>query len=150
MSQSLSLVIIHLIFSTKQRQPFIDREVQPELHAYLATVARNIGCEAYQVGGVKDHVHFAIRLSRTVTIAALAQELKTSSSPWIKTKSSQLSGFAWQKGYGCFSVGPRDLEALRRYIREQERHHQQRTFQDAFRMFLEKYQVTYDEAYAWD
>ena len=150
MPQSLSLVIVHVIFSTKERVPLLDAEVRPKLHAYLSTVARNAGCEAYRVGGVADHVHLAIRLSRTLTIAKLVETLKTTSSKWLKGQSASLGAFAWQRGYGCFSVGPSDLESLCEYIGQQEKHHRRRTFQEEFRMFLEKYSVEYDEAYVWD
>lgn len=150
MPQSLSLVVIHVIFSTKDRLPHLDKGVRSRLHAYLATVARNAGCEAYRVGGVADHVHLALRLSRTVTVAELIEELKTSSSKWLKTQSSELGSFAWQRGYGCFSVGPTDLESLCAYIDGQEEHHRKRTFQEEFLMFLAKYKVEYDEAYVWD
>src|ERR1700678_4419913 len=109
MPQSLSLVIVHIIFSTKDRKPLLDLPVRHDLHAYLATVARNADCECYCAGGVADHVHLAIRLGRTVTIAKLVGELKTSSSKWLKTQSPALKGFAWQNGYGVFSVGPSDL-----------------------------------------
>jgi putative transposase len=102
------------------------------------------------VGGVADHAHLAIRLSRTITIAKLVEELKTSSSKWLKTQSSGLARFSWQRGYGCFSVGPSDLDSLRAYIDNQEAHHKTRTFQDEYRMFLRKYGVAYDEAYVWD
>src|SRR6187399_3017652 len=108
MPQSLSLVVVHVIFSTKGRVPCLGLSVRSELHAYLSTVARNAGCEAYRVGGVADHVHLAIRLSRTITIADLVETLKTSSSKWMKTQSSDLAAFAWRRGYGCFSVGPAD------------------------------------------
>jgi len=101
----------------------LDPDARPRLHAYLATVARNAGCEAYRVGGVADHVHLAIRLSRTITIADLIETLKTSSSKWVKTQSTDLAEFSWQRGYGCFSVGPSDLDALLKYIDEQEAHH---------------------------
>ena len=150
MPQSLSLVIVHVIFSTKERAPLLDAEIRPKLHAYLATVARNAGCEAYRVGGVGDHVHLAIRLSRTLSIADLVEKLKTTSSKWLKPQSPSLGAFAWQRGYGCFSVGPSDLDSLCEYIERQEEHHQRRTFQEEFRMFLEKYRVEYDEAYVWD
>jgi REP element-mobilizing transposase RayT len=149
MPQSLSLVVIHVIFSTKDRHPYLEEPVRPRLHAYLATVARNAGCEAYRVGGVVDHVHLALRLSRTVTIANLVEELKTSSSKWLKTQ-SPIGNFAWQRGYGCFSVGPTDLDSLCAYIDGQEEHHRKRTFQEEFLMFLAKYKVEYDEAYVWD
>jgi putative transposase len=105
MSQSLSLVIVHLIFSTKDRDPVLAPGVRTKLHGYLATVARNTGCEAYRVGGMADHVHLAIRLSRTVAISELVEELKTSSSRWLKVQALELSGFCWQRGYACFSGG---------------------------------------------
>ena len=148
MPQSLSLVIIHVIFSTKDRRPWLQHD--SDLHAYLATVARNMGCECYRVGGVADHVHVAIRLSRTVTIADLVENLKTSSSKWLKTQSGPLADFAWQRGYACFSVGPSDIDALCKYISEQQEHHRTRTFQEEYRMFLKKYGVEHDEAYVWD
>jgi putative transposase len=150
MPQSLSLVVIHVIFSTKERRPLLEPDIRSKLHAYLATVARNAGCECYRVGSVADHVHLAIRLSRTLTVAGLVENLKTSSSKWLKAQSSDLAEFSWQRGYGCFSVGPTDLDSLCAYIDKQEEHHRTRTFQEEFRMFLKKYGVEYDEAYVWD
>lgn len=150
MPQSLSLVVIHVIFSTKDRRPLLDAVMRPKLHAYLATVARNAGCEAYRVGGVADHVHLAIRLLRTLTVADLVENLKTSSSKWVKGQVPDLSAFSWQRGYGCFSVGPTDLDLLCAYIDQQEEHHRTRTFQEEFRMLLKKYGVAHDEAYMWD
>jgi len=146
MPQSLSLVIVHVIFSTKERRPFIATQTRPKLHTYLAAVARTAGCEAYRVGGIADHVHLAIRLSRTITIAEPVETLKTASSKWLKTQTPELALFSWQRGYGCFSVGPKDLEALIAYIDDQEVHHQTRTFEDEFRMFLKKYAIEHDEA----
>jgi putative transposase len=150
MPQSLALVIVHLVFSTKDRKPLLGASVRPALHAYLATVARNAGCECFRVGGVADHVHLAIRFSRTLTIANLVEELKTSSSKWLKTQSSDLAGFSWQRGYGAFSVGPSDLDALRAYIDGQEEHHRTRTFQEEYRAFLTKYGIEFDERHVWD
>ena len=111
---------------------------------------RNAECECYRVGGVADHVHLAVRIGRTVTAADLIGELKTSSSKWLKTQSPGLAGFAWQRGYGAFSVGPADLEALRQYIDHQEEHHRTRSFEDEYRGFLKKYGIEYDERYVWD
>ena len=150
MSQSLSLVAIHVIFSTKARVPILDRETRPRLHAYLATVARNADCEAYRVGGVSDHVHLALRLSRTISIAELMETLKTTSSKWVKKLGPALSGFAWQRGYGCFSLSPGKIPDLCDYIEGQEEHHRTRSFQEEFRNLLTKYEVTFDEAYVWD
>ena len=150
MPQSLSFLLIHLVFSTKNREPFLDATVRPALHAYLATVVRNAGCHCYRVGGVVDHVHLAIQLSRTITTASLAEELKTSSSKWLKTQSSKLTSFAWQRGYGAFSVSPSDLHALNQYIDNQEEHHRTKTFQEEYRAFLKKYDLEFDECYVWD
>jgi len=149
MSQSLSCVLIHIIFSTKDRAPLLDSSLRPALNRYLATVARNSGCECFRVGGVADHVHLAIRISRTITIAQLVEELKTSSSKWLKTQSPALAGFAWQGGYGAFSIGPASLEGLKRYIDAQEEHHRTRTFQQEYRKFLQRYGVDFDERYIW-
>jgi REP element-mobilizing transposase RayT len=150
MPQSLALVIVHLVFSTRDRAPLFDHPVRHDLHAYLATCARGLSCECYCVGGVADHVHLAVRLSRTITVAKLIEELKTSSSKWLKTQSPNLRVFSWQSGYGAFSVGPSDLPALRRYIEDQEAHHQKTNFQDEFRLLLKKYGVEHDERYMWD
>ena len=150
MPQSLSFLLIHVVFSTKDRAPVLNPSVRSALHAYLATVARNAGCECYRAGGVADHVHLALRVSRTITTAKLVEELKTSSSKWLKTQSPALAAFAWQRGYGAFSVGPSDLDALRHYIDTQEEHHRMRTFQAEYRAFLTKYGFEYDERYVWD
>ncbi len=150
MPQSLSLMIVHVIFSTKDRMPCLGPVIRPELYAYLAEVSRNLDCYCYRVGGVADHVHLAIGLSRTMAIATLVKELKTSSSAWLKTKGSELRTFSWQRGYGAFSVAPRDVENVVAYINAQEEHHRTRTFQEEYRAFLTKYGIAYDERYVWD
>ncbi len=150
MPQSLAFVVVHVIFSTKDREGCLLPDVRPRLHAYLATVARNADCECHRVGGVADHVHLAIGLARTVTLAGLVEELKTSSSKWLKTQSPRLAGFAWQRGYGAFSVSPKDVVALCAYVDAQEEHHKARTFQEEYRAFLKKYGVAFDERYVWD
>jgi REP element-mobilizing transposase RayT len=150
MPQSLALILIHVVFSTKDRGPLLDPEIRPALHAYLATVARNAGCECFCAGGTADHVHLAISLARTCTTARLIETLKTSSSKWLKTQSPRLRGSSWQLGYGAFSVGPSDLPALRHYIDSQEEHHRKQTFQDEFRAFLKKYGIEHDEQYLWN
>lgn len=150
MPQSLSMVIIHLVFSTKDREARIVPEMRPRLHAYLAEVARGLGCHAYRVGGVADHVHLALTLPRMVTQGELVKELKTSSNHWLGKQDAGYADFAWQRGYGIFSVGSSQLAALERYIDNQEVHHQRRTFQDEFRELLERYKLSWNEAYVWD
>jgi putative transposase len=150
MPQSLAHIIVHIVFCTKDRAPVLASSIRPALHAYLATVARNPGCECYRAGGVDDHVHLAIRLSRTVTTAHLVEELKTSSSKWLKQQSPALASFTWQQSYAAFSVSPSNLEALRNYIDAQEEHHKRLLFQDEQRNLLVKNGVEFDERYLWD
>jgi REP element-mobilizing transposase RayT len=147
MPQSLSLVIVHLAFSTKDRVPYLTKPITEELYPYLATICRNAGCECYRVGGMPDHVHLAVRLSRTATIAKLVEEIKTTSSKWLKSRSPH---FAWQRGYGAFSVAVGDLEALIAYIDDQDKHHCRHTFQDELRTLLATFGIEYDERYIWD
>jgi REP element-mobilizing transposase RayT len=148
MAQTLSLNLVHVVFSTKKRQPLISDDVGPALHAYLAGTARKLDCECFRVGGVADHVHLALRLASTRTAAKVVSEIKTASSTWMKEQG--VAGFAWQSGYGLFSVGPADLGALMGYIDGQRQHHAKRSFQDEMRGFCEKYHVPIDERYAWD
>jgi len=150
MPQSLDRVIVHLVFSTNDRFPCIDGAVRPSLHAYLAEVARNAECACFRVGGTADHVHLAVGLSRTTSIAVLVNELKTSSSMWMKSKPAEVRGFVWQRGYGAFSVGPDDLDVVVAYIDGQEEHRRTRTFQEEYLAFLAKYRIEFDERYVWD
>ena len=105
---------------------------------------------AYRVGGVSDHVHLALSLPRTLTQSDLVKELKTTSNHWLEKQDARFSAFAWQRGYGIFSIGKSQLPALTEYIDTQEEHHRTRTFQDEFRAMLDKYGLEYDEAYVWD
>ena len=150
MPQSLANVLMHIIFSTKDRTPVLGPSVRPALSAYLATVVRHTGCACLRAGGEADHVHLAVRLARTVTIAKLMEELKTSSSMWLKGQSPDLAGFAWQRGYGAFSVGPKDLGTLLSYIDNQTEHHRRQTFQEEYRALLTQHGVPFDERYVWD
>ena len=150
MPQSLSFLLVHITFSTKERFAFLHEDVRGELYAYLSTIVRNAGCECFRVGGTADHVHLAIRISRTKSVSDLVEGLKSSSSKWLKTKSQLLERFAWQRGYAAFSVGPTDRDALIGYIETQEEHHRKHSFQDEMRAFLKRYGVECDERYMWD
>ena len=150
MPQSLSQVILHVVFSTKDRRPWLDAAIRLRMHAYLATLCRDCDCEAYRVGGTTDHVHIAARLARTVSQAALLEKIKKTSSTWIKTQGEAYRAFHWQGGYGDFSIGWSQLEELVRYIDRQEEHHHKLTFQDEYRNLLKKYHVEFDERYVWD
>ena len=150
MPQSLASVLIHLVFSTKHRQPFITPAVETELHKYMATVFRGCDSPALLVGGYEDHIHALFSLSRKWAIADVVEEVKTSSSKWIKTKGAEFRQFHWQSGYGAFSVSQSNVEKVKNYIANQKEHHSKQSFQDEFREFLEKHGVEYDERYVWD
>ena len=150
MSQSLSKVILHIIFSTKNREPWLESDVRPRMHAYLATVCRDLGAELVRVGGVADHVHIVTTLPRTVSQAQLVEEIKKASSKWIKTLDARYRGFFWQRGYGAFSVSPSQLDTLVQYVEAQQEHHRTRTFQEEYRELLRRHGVDFDERYVWD
>jgi len=150
MPQSLSCILVHLVFSTKNRERFLTPSLQRELHPYLAVTLDNIDCPSLQVGGVEDHVHLFFGLSRTRTIADLVETVKTSSSKWIKTKVPGLTAFRWQSGYAAFSVSHSDAPKAIAYVQQQTRHHQTRSFEDEYRLLLRRYQVAFDERYVWD
>ena len=150
MPQSLSNVLVHFIFSTKERIPFLkDPELRVEMHRYLGGIVNRNG-QSLCVGGVEDHVHLLLVLSRTVTQADLVRDLKRTSTLWCKPRNSWLQDFAWQSGYGAFSVGQTEVAAVTKYIEQQEKHHAKRSFQEEYLAFLRKYRIPYDERYVWD
>lgn len=151
MPQSLAKVLVHLVFSTKERFPFLrDKLLRDELHHYLGGILAKLGCQPLIAGGVDDHVHLLFALTRTATIADVVKELKRGSSLWLKTKSADLTDFAWQSGYGAFSISQSQIDDVRTYIAGQEEHHRKITFQEEFRRFLQRYEIEFDERYVWD
>jgi|SRR5437660_11720378 len=150
MPQSLSSILVHLVFSTKNREPFISPEVETELHKYIAAILRACKSPALLIGGTEDHIHTLFALSRTIAVADLVEEVKTSTSKWIKTKGPRFRQFHWQSGYGAFSIGQSSVQALKHYISTQKEHHARKSFQNEFRLLCKKYGVELDERYAWD
>ena len=150
MPQSLSSVLVHLVFSTKNREPYITPPIESELYPYMAAIFRELKSPTLAIGGVSDHLHVLFSLSRVVTIAELVEEIKTTTSKWIKTKGQVFRNFHWQKGYGAFSVGRSEVGAVRQYIQDQKEHHRRVTFQDEYREFLKEFGVPFDERYMWD
>jgi REP element-mobilizing transposase RayT len=151
MPQSLAQIYMHLVFSTKNRQPFLkDCDLRSRLHAYMSGICKNLNCPSLQIGGVEDHVHILCRFGKTIEIQNLLRDLKRDSSAWVKTQMPSLAEFHWQAGYGAFSVSPAHIEALIRYIASQEEHHRHVSYQDEFRRICKKYGVEFDERYAWD
>lgn len=150
MPQSLSKILLHLVFSTKYRAKIISPDISSELHSYIAGICRKNGSQAFRVGGVEDHIHIACSLPRTLTVSKLLEEIKKSSSKWIKIKDPSQPNFKWQVGYGVFSLSPAHLKTLIPYIDRQKEHHQKQTYKKEFLASLHKYEVEYDEEYLWD
>lgn len=150
MPQSLARLHVHLVFSTKGRRPVIDDEVREGLHGYMAVVLRNMGCPAVLINSVEDHVHVLFELARTVSVSEAVEEVKKSSSKWIKTQGDRFAGFAWQAGYGAFAVSRSNVEVVREYIARQREHHRTVGFQEEYREFLRRHEVEFDERYVWD
>lgn len=149
MGQSLVKNYVHIIFSTKNRHPFIKQGYEEELFKYLGGVCNALNCAPIQVGGYLDHVHILCLLNKNITIVKLLEELKTDSSKWMKKRSNELSNFYWQDGYGAFSVNPSQVETVVAYIKKQQEHHMAKSFQDEYRAFLKKYKVEFNEEYVW-
>ena len=150
MGQSLVKNYIHLVFSTKHRQPLIYPPVEAELHNYLGGICNRLDCQVIKIGGHFDHVHILCMLSKKLALVKLIEELKSHSSKWIKTKGGGYEKFYWQDGYGAFSVNPSEVDTVTTYISKQHEHHRKKTFQDEYRDFLKKYNVEFDERYVWD
>ncbi len=150
MPQSLVQIYVHLVFSSKDRRPFLrDKPFRERLHAYLVGACKGQECPSLQIGGVEEHVHLLVRLGKTVDIATLIRELKKESTKWVKAESN-LGDFHWQSGYGAFSISPTHVEPVTEYIRNQEKHHKMESFQDEFRRLCKKNNIEIDERYVWD
>jgi putative transposase len=150
MPQSLVKNYVHIVFSTKHREPLIIPSTETELYSYLSGICNNLECYPVMIGGYLNHVHILCILSKKLPLMSLLEELKSSSSKWIKTKDERLKKFYWQNGYGAFSVNPAEVDIVKRYIENQHEHHTKKDFQDEYRSFLKKYNVEYDERYVWD
>ncbi len=150
MPQSLSAAYIHLVFSTKERRPFLrDETVRASLHSYLGGISKQLGCAPIITGGMEDHVHLLARFGRTITQAEWVKELKRVSNLWLKEQHS-IQDFEWQGGYADFSVSASNLEQVKTYIANQEQHHLKINFQDELRTLLRRYRIEWDERYIWD
>jgi putative transposase len=148
MSQSLSKVNVHIVFSTKHAQHLLKENVRKDLHAYTIGILKCLGSYVYELYANPDHIHILSTLPRTITIADLVSKTKTSSSKWLKTNG--IANFDWQDGYAVFSVSASKVEIVRKYILNQPEHHKKVTFRDELKLFFKEYAVDYDERYVWD
>ena len=150
MPQSLARLNVHLIFSTKDRHPFLHESVRDSLHGYMATVLRNFGSPSVFMNSVLDHVHILFDLGRTMAVSDAVEEVKKTSSKWVKTQGAKYAPFARQAGYGAFAVSESKVDAVRDYIALQEEHHRKKSFQEEYRAFLKRHRIPFDERYVWD
>ena len=150
MPQSLAQIYVHIVFSTKERYPFIQTDVEPELYAYMADTIQRMGGAPYLINGMPDHVYVLSSLPRTIPLSKYIEDIKRNSSRWIKTKDGLYQKFAWQNGYGAFSVSSSKKDSVKHYIAGQKEHHRAMSFREEFVSFLQKYNVEYDERYVWD
>lgn len=153
MGQSLSQLYVHLIFSTKGRNPAINSEIKEQLHSYIGGTLKKYESPALIINSVPDHVHILFRLSKNYTLSKIVEEIKKGSSKWMKHKFSSKNGnkFSWQKGYGAFSVSGSKVNTVKRYIARQDEHHSKVSFKKEVEMFIKEYDVIeYNPEYFWD
>jgi putative transposase len=147
MSQSYVQFYAHVVFHTKNNMKLIHEEYEEELYSYMGGILKNLKSIPFQIGGTSDHVHILCTLPKTTTLADLMEEVKKSSSKWIKTKSPDLNKFYWQDGYGAFSVGWSQIETVKNYIRNQKEHHSKTNFMDEYKKLLVDNGIEFDEKY---
>lgn len=148
MSRTFTNLLAHVVFSTKDREPLIIPEVRNELHAYLGGLTRELKGKAYGINGTRDHVHMLVSLPPTVSTSEAMRFIKANSSGWVHDKWQK--AFAWQLGYGAFSVSKSNVPEVLQYISHQEAHHRRVLFKDEFVEFLRKHEIDYDERHLWD
>src|SRR3954469_3877344 len=149
MPQSLVKIIVHIVFSTKDRVPLITPDIEPRLYGYISGIITNNGGRMIIAGGVADHIHLLVSMGR-VDIGELIGDIKRDSSVWMKEQGTQFAKFYWQRGYGAFSVSQSNVAAVSTYIQSQKEHHNKQTFEDEFRELCRRYEVELDERYCWE
>jgi REP element-mobilizing transposase RayT len=149
-AQSLACLHVHIVFSTKHREPLIAPDLAPRLYDYFGGSARIAGSALVAVGGVADHVHLLVSLARTWCVADLVRDIKANSSGWVHDNFPDRARFAWQAGYGAFAVSKSNVEAVKGYIARQEERHRNQTFQDEYRETLSAHELEWDERFVWD
>lgn len=149
MGQSLVKNYVHIVFSTKNRKNYFTLENEQEIFNYFVKLCNNIDSPVISIGGHNNHIHILCLLSKKHTLIEVIRFIKSNSSRWISEK-YKLLGFSWQTGYGAFSVSPKDIDIVIKYISNQHDHHKVKSFQEEFLLFLKKYNVEYNEKYIWD
>ena len=149
MGSTLTNLIFHVIFSTKGREPVIIPGICDELYRYMGGIIKGEGGVLLQVGGMPDHIHIVLKSKPVHALSAIMQKVKGISSKWVNEQNRLMDRFAWQEGYGAFTVSESQIPAVLKYVREQENHHRNLSFKNEFIQILELHQVEYDERYLW-
>ena len=150
MAQTLTSLLVHIVFSTKHRADLITPEIEPKLFAYIGGILNNEKSVLLASGGTMNHIHLLVSQSKTMALSDLVKDVKQGSSKWIKTQGREFASFHWQDGYGAFTIGKSQVETLRGYLAKQKVHHQKQSFEDELREALKNYEVEFDERYLWD
>ena len=150
MPQSLAKILVHLVFSTKNREPVLTEPVRAPLCAYASAVLRDLDSHVVAINAWRDHVHILFTLSKNRSLAQVVMEVKRATSKWIKTQGPEFAKFHWQSGYGAFSIGQSGVDEVKTYIANQAGHHRVKSFEEEFRSLLKRYEIEFDERYVWD
>ena len=149
MAQSLAKIVVHVVFSTKNREPLLTTAIRSDLFAYIVGILNSLECITFAINGIEDHVHVLIGMSKTISLSKMVEAIKGSSSRLLNAQKMIAKHFAWQAGYGAFSVSESQISTLVHYIEEQEKHHSKMTFQDELISLLKKHNIEFDERYLW-
>ncbi len=150
MSQSLSDIVLHVVFSTKDRQPWIKTEIEEELYKYMRGIALELKCPIIEMNGVEDHVHILLHLNAMTSASDVISKLKSNSSRWMKAKGIHYNHFSWQSGYAAFSVSRPIVEGAVEYVAQQKTHHKKVSFKEELLAMLKRAEIEYDEKYLWN
>lgn len=143
-------IVNHIVFSTKNREPWLEEDIQSPMFAYMGGIVRERKGTLMEAGGLADHVHLLVAMHQTTTVADLVRDIKSGSSRWMHERDDNFRSFAWQTKYGAFSVSLSMEETVQTYIRNQKEHHRKRTFQEEFRAMLDRHGFSYNERYMWE
>ena len=142
-------ILIHTVFSTKNRESWLSSSLRERLYPYMCGIARENGLKVLCIGGTDNHIHILLSLDSTTSIAQAMQLIKGGSSKWIHETFPELRLFSWQEGYGAFSIGISNVDETKKYIENQEKHHSKESFRDEYLKFLRKNNIDFDEKYLW-
>jgi len=149
MPQSLAKIVVHIVFSTKNREPFLPATIRKGLFAYIVGILDSLGCPTLAIGGTEDHIHVLTVMSKIITLSGMLKEMKGGSSRWLNEQAATETHFAWQAGYGAFSVSESQIVKVADYIARQEEHHRKMTYQGELVSLLRKHKIEFDEQHLW-